>query len=113
VSEYRVQKRGGKGILTLNRTAKTGDVVALMEVVPEDELMLMTRQGVAIRSRVSEIRVTGRAAQGVKLVALDDQDVVQAVARVIPDDKDDVDGMDGAEGDAPAGELDLGAGPDA
>ncbi|MDQ8161249.1 MAG: DNA gyrase subunit A [Gemmatimonadota bacterium] len=113
VSEYRVQKRGGKGILTLNRTAKTGDVVALMEVVPEDELMLMTRQGVAIRSRVSEIRVTGRAAQGVKLVALDDQDVVQAVARVIPDDKDDVEGMDGAEGDAPVGELDLGAGPDA
>jgi hypothetical protein len=89
VSEYRVQKRGGKGILTLNRTAKTGDVVALMEVVPEDELMLMTRQGIAIRSTVSEIRVTGRAAQGVKLVALDENDVVSAVARVIPDDKDD------------------------
>jgi DNA gyrase subunit A len=113
VSEYRVQKRGGKGILTLNRTAKTGDVVALMEVVPEDELMLMTRQGVAIRSRVSEIRVTGRAAQGVKLVALDDHDVVQAVARVIPDDKDDVDGVEGAEGDAPAGELGLDGGGDA
>jgi len=113
VSEYRVQKRGGKGILTLNRTAKTGDVVALMEVVPEDELMLMTRQGVAIRSRVSEIRVTGRAAQGVKLVALDDHDVVQAVARVIPDDKDDVDGVEGvegAEGDAPTGELGLDGG---
>ena len=113
VSEYRVQKRGGKGILTLNRTAKTGDVVALMEVVPEDELMLMTRQGVAIRSRVSEIRVTGRAAQGVKLVALDDHDVVQAVARVIPDDKDDEDGVEGAEGDAPAGELGLDGGGDA
>ena len=113
VSEYRVQKRGGKGILTLNRTAKTGDVVALMEVVPEDELMLMTRQGVAIRSRVSEIRVTGRAAQGVKLVALDDHDVVQAVARVIPDDKDDVDGVEGTEGDAPTGELTLDGGGDA
>lgn len=113
VSEYRVQKRGGKGILTLNRTAKTGDVVALMEVVPEDELMLMTRQGVAIRSRVSEIRVTGRAAQGVKLVALDDHDVVQAVARVIPDDKDDVDGVEGSEGDAPTGELGLDGGGDA
>lgn len=113
VSEYRVQKRGGKGILTLNRTAKTGDVVALMEVVPEDELMLMTRQGVAIRSRVSEIRVTGRAAQGVKLVALDDHDVVQAVARVIPDDKDDADGVAGAEGDAPTGELELDGGGDA
>ncbi|WP_396201706.1 DNA gyrase subunit A [Gemmatimonas sp.] len=113
VSEYRVQKRGGKGILTLNRTAKTGDVVALMEVVPEDELMLMTRQGVAIRSRVSEIRVTGRAAQGVKLVALDEHDVVQAVARVIPDDKDDADGVAGAEGDTPTGELELDGGGDA
>ena len=95
VSEYRVQRRGGKGILTLNRTVKTGDVVALMEVVPEDELMLMTRQGIAIRSKVSEIRVTGRAAQGVKLVALDEHDVVSAVARVIPDDKEDgVEGVD-------------------
>ena len=113
VSEYRVQKRGGKGILTLNRTSRTGDVVALMEVVPEDELMLMTRQGVAIRSRVSEIRVTGRAAQGVKLVALDEHDVVQAVARVIPDDKEDADGVEGAEGDAPTGELELDGGGDA
>lgn len=113
VSEYRVQKRGGKGILTLNRTSRTGDVVALMEVVPEDELMLMTRQGVAIRSRVSEIRVTGRAAQGVKLVALDEYDVVQAVARVIPDDKEDADGVEGAEGDAPTGELELDGGSDA
>ena len=113
VSEYRVQKRGGKGILTLNRTAKTGDVVALMEVVPEDELMLMTRQGVAIRSRVSEIRVTGRAAQGVKLVALDEHDVVQAVARVIPDDKDEGEGVEGTEGHAPTGELGLEGGGDA
>ena len=110
VSEYRVQKRGGKGILTLNRTGRTGDVVALMEVVPEDELMLMTRQGVAIRSRVSEVRVAGRATQGVKLVALDEHDVVQAVARVIPDDKDDVEGVDGAEGEALAGELGLDGG---
>jgi DNA gyrase subunit A len=99
VSDYRVQKRGGKGILTLNRTSKTGDVVALMEVVPEDELMLMTRQGIAIRSKVSEIRVTGRAAQGVKLVALDEHDVVSAVARVIPEEKDD-EGEGGDEGGA-------------
>ncbi len=92
VSEYRVQKRGGKGIKTLDLTAKTGHVVALMEVVPEDELMLMTKGGIAIRTKVSEIRVTGRIAQGVKLVALDDQDVVSAVARVIPDDKDEGEG---------------------
>jgi DNA gyrase subunit A len=88
IDEYRVQKRGGKGILTLNRTERTGDVVALLEVVTEDELMIMTRQGVAIRTKVSEIRVASRATQGVKLVALDDKDYVSAVARVVPDDKD-------------------------
>jgi DNA gyrase subunit A len=102
VGEYRVQKRGGKGIKTLDLTSKTGHVVALLEVVPADELMLMTRGGIAIRSKVSEIRVTGRVAQGVKLVALDDQDVVSAVARVIPeeDGKDDgrEEGAEGAEG---------------
>ena len=104
VGEYRAQKRGGKGVKTLDLTQKTGHVVALLEVVPEDELMLMTRGGIAIRSKVSEIRVTGRVAQGVKLVALDDQDVVSAVARVIPeeDGKDDgrEEGTEGAEGGA-------------
>jgi len=112
IDEYRVQKRGGKGILTLNRTDRTGDLVALMEVVAEDELMLMTRQGVAIRIKVSDIRVASRATQGVKLVALDDKDVVSAVARVIPDDKEGT--IEAAEGpvvsdpdEPPTGELDL------
>jgi DNA gyrase subunit A len=88
IEEYRVQKRGGKGILTLNRTDKTGDVVALMEVLPEDEVMLITKQGVVIRSGVDQVRVTGRNAQGVRLVHLDDKDCVVAVARVVPEDKD-------------------------
>ncbi len=103
IDEYRVQKRGGKGILTLNRTDRTGDVVALMEVVPEDELMLMTRQGVAIRIKVSEIRVASRATQGVKLVALDDKDVVSAVARVVPDETETLPEATGG----PIGELGL------
>jgi len=111
ISEYRVQKRGGKGILTLNRTERTGDVVALMEVVPEDELMLMTRQGVAIRIKVSDIRVASRATQGVKLVALDDKDIVSAVARVVPDDKEGTAESPAAPttppDDNPSGELDL------
>jgi DNA gyrase subunit A len=81
-----VQRRGGKGILTLNRTEKTGDVVALMEVLPEDEIMLITKGGVIIRSPVSQVRVTGRNAQGVHLVHLDEGDLVTAVARVVPDD---------------------------
>jgi len=86
IEDYRVQRRGGKGILTLNRTEKTGDVVALMEVLPEDEIMLITKGGVIIRSPVSQVRVTGRNAQGVHLVHLDEGDLVTAVARVVPDD---------------------------
>ena len=86
IEDYRVQRRGGKGILTLHRTEKTGDVVALMEVLPEDEIMLITKGGVIIRSPVSQVRVTGRNAQGVRLVHLDEGDLVTAVARVVPDD---------------------------
>ena len=86
IDDYRVQKRGGKGIITVNRTEKTGDVVGVMEVLPEDEIMLITRLGVIIRSSVAQIRVTGRIAQGVRLVNLDDGDVLTAVARVIPED---------------------------
>jgi DNA gyrase subunit A len=91
IDDYRVQKRGGKGIITVNRTERTGDVVGVMEVLPEDEIMLITRQGVIIRSSVAQIRVTGRIAQGVRLVNLDDGDVLTAVARVIPEDDDDGD----------------------
>src|SRR5690606_24211906 len=86
-----------KGIMTLNHIDKTGDVVGLMEVLPEDEIMLITRNGVVIRSPVSQVRVTGRVAQGVKLVQLDDRDAVVAVARVVPED-DEVDaGVAGGE----------------
>ena len=91
INEYRVQKRGGKGIITVNRTEKTGDVVTLMEVLPEDEIMLITLQGVVIRSSVSQVRVTGRIAQGVRLVNLDGGDLVTAVARVVPEEKSEGD----------------------
>jgi DNA gyrase subunit A len=86
MDEYRVQKRGGKGIITLNRTDKTGDVVALKEVLPDDELMLITKHGVVIRMPVKGIRVSGRNTQGVKLVNLDDGDRVCDVARVVIED---------------------------
>ncbi|HVF39976.1 MAG TPA: DNA gyrase subunit A [Gemmatimonadaceae bacterium] len=88
IDDYRVQRRGGKGIITVNRTERTGDVVGVMEVLPEDEIMLITRNGVIIRSSVAQIRVTGRIAQGVRLVNLDDGDILTAVARVIPEDDD-------------------------
>jgi DNA gyrase subunit A len=94
IDDYRVQKRGGKGIITIHRTEKTGDAVSIMEVLPEDELMLMTKQGILIRMSVKGIRVAGRNTQGVKLVNLDDKDLVMAVARVVPEDDDEVEGSD-------------------
>jgi DNA gyrase subunit A len=90
IDEYRVQKRGGKGIITLNRTDKTGDVVALKEVLPGDELMLITQHGVIIRMPVKGIRVSGRNTQGVKLVELHSGDVVRDVARVVPEEEGEV-----------------------
>jgi len=86
IDEYRVQKRGGKGIITVHRTDKTGDAVSIKEVLPDDELMLITKQGIAIRMPVKGIRVAGRNTQGVKLVNLESSDLVMDVARVVPDD---------------------------
>jgi DNA gyrase subunit A len=93
LSEYRVQGRGGKGILTLNRTDKTGNVVAVREVVPDEEIMLITKNGVIIRSPVNQVRNTGRNAQGVKLVNLDNLDEVCAVATVVSEKEEDGDGV--------------------
>jgi DNA gyrase subunit A len=109
IADYRVQKRGGKGIITVNRTEKTGDVVTLMEVLAEDEIMIITRGSMIIRSPVSQVRVAGRNTQGVKLVNLDVGDAVTAVARVIPEDDKDGEGeiVEGAaEGGEAAGRSD-------
>ncbi|MCX5756469.1 MAG: DNA gyrase subunit A [Gemmatimonadetes bacterium] len=107
IDEYRVQKRGGKGIKTVNRTEKTGDVVALMEVLPEDEIMLITKTGQTIRAPVSGVRVAGRNTQGVKLMNLDPGDLVTAVARVIPDDTAEGGGEEGGDEAGPEEVLEL------
>ncbi len=86
LSEYRVQKRGGKGIITFKNTDKTGVCVALKEVQPEDELMMITRIGVIIRVPVDGIRVIGRNTQGVRVMNLDQGDTIVAVARVVTED---------------------------
>jgi DNA gyrase subunit A len=87
LSDYRVQKRGGKGIITLKKTDKTGSIVALKEVIPEDELMMITRHGVIIRLPVDGIRVIGRNTQGVRVMNLDSGDAVVDVARVVKEDE--------------------------
>jgi DNA gyrase subunit A len=87
LSEYRVQKRGGKGIITLKKTDKTGGMIALMEVIPADELMMITRHGVIIRVPVDGISVIGRNTQGVKVMNLEAGDSVVDVARVVKEDE--------------------------
>jgi DNA gyrase subunit A len=87
LSDYRVQKRGGKGIITLKKTDKTGSIVALKEVIPDDELMMITRHGVIIRLPVDGIRVIGRNTQGVKVMNLDQGDAVVDVARVVKEEE--------------------------
>jgi len=115
IDAYRLQKRGGKGVINLKTTERTGKVVAIKSVVPGDQLMLITRNGVINRQRVDEIRVIGRATQGVRLVNLDKNDRVMDVARVIPENAADDSGDDSAD-DSPetSGVQDgEGADPDA
>jgi DNA gyrase subunit A len=85
VDEYRTQRRGGKGLINLRLTPKTGEVIAVKEVTDDDELMLVTRAGVINRQHASEIRVIGRNTQGVRLVSLDEGDEVVDVARILAD----------------------------
>ncbi|HZI21375.1 MAG TPA: DNA gyrase subunit A [Gemmatimonadales bacterium] len=87
LDEYRVQHRGGRGIITLKRADKTGDIVALKEVLPDDELMMITKKGIMIRVPVEGIRISGRNTQGVKVMNLTTGDLVVDVARVVKEDE--------------------------
>src|SRR5881409_3064819 len=87
LDEYRVQHRGGRGIITLKRSDKTGDIVALKEVLPDDELMMITKKGIMIRVPVEGIRISGRNTQGVKIMNLIPGDLVVDVARVVKEDE--------------------------
>ena len=93
--DYMAKNRGGIGMLTMKCTEKTGPVVGSLSVEEPDELMLMTDGGQSIRIRVSDVRETGRNAQGVKLVTLNEGEKLQAVARVMPDDESDEESEDG------------------
>ena len=82
-NEYRLQGRGGKGIITMKVTDKTGEVVSALSVRQPDEIMLITSGGQSVRTRVSEIRMTGRNAQGVRLIGLAEGEKLQATAMVV------------------------------
>src|SRR6266576_2704485 len=101
LDEYRVQHRGGRGIITLKRADKTGNIVALKEVLPDDELMMITKKGIMIRVPVEGIRISGRNTQGVKIMNMTAGDLVVDVARVVKEDEADDGEGDAEDGDAP------------
>tara|TARA_B110000967_G_scaffold136730_1_gene139588 strand:- start:1307 stop:2149 length:843 start_codon:yes stop_codon:yes gene_type:complete len=83
IIQYRTQTRGGKGVMTMRCTEKTGNMVNIMEVVDSDDLIIITNQGVLMRQPVAAIRTIGRATQGVKLVKLDKGTSISAITRVL------------------------------
>src|SRR4051812_36799873 len=87
VEDYRLIKRGGKGVINIKTSDRNGEVVGMKAVCDEDELMLITQKGILIRTRVSEIRETGRNAQGVRLIKLDEGDRLVALCKVDVEEK--------------------------
>ncbi len=94
--EYRVQRRGGKGLIANVLTAKTGDLVTALSVHEDDAIMIVTKKGTMIRMPVDGVRITGRSAQGVKLIDLDEDDVVMSATPVEPEDEGAPSSDDGA-----------------
>jgi len=84
IKDYRITKRGGKGVMTLKTTEKTGYLVSIKEVITNDELMIINKSGIAIRTKITDknIRVMGRATQGVKLIRLSEGDEISSVAKI-------------------------------
>lgn len=86
IEEYRITNRGGKGVKTINITEKTGKLVAIQAVNDNDDLMIITKNGITIRIHVSELRVMGRNTQGVRLINISEGDEIAAVAKVEKED---------------------------
>lgn len=96
--DYPTKGRGGKGVITMKVTEKTGPVIGALKVAEEDEIMLMTSAGQSVRIRAAEARLTGRNAQGVKLMNLREGESIQDIARVVSD-KSEEDEVEAASDD--------------
>lgn len=94
IEDYRITNRGGKGVTTLNVTEKTGKLIAIQSVTDNDDLMIINKSGVAIRTGVKEMRVMGRATQGVRLINLKKNDEIAAVAKVAMEEEVEMDEID-------------------
>jgi len=95
LEDYRLTNRGGKGVKTLNITDKTGQLIAIKSVTDNDDLMIINKSGITIRMAVKDLRVMGRATQGVRLIRIDDGDEIAAVAKVEVEEDEDQEYLDG------------------
>src|SRR5690606_35516622 len=102
MEDYRITKRGGKGVKTLNITEITGKLVAIKQVGDDDDLMIINCSGITIRISVSELRVMGRATQGVRLIKLNEDDRISSVEKIQNLDKVESDENAENEGNVPA-----------
>ncbi len=107
-SEYRAQRRGGKGLKANNLTEKTGELVTAISVHDDDAIMIVTKMGTMIRMPVVDVRMTGRSAQGVKLINIGKKDIVMSAALVDIDDEEEAAPAEGEEGNTPPAEAEEG-----
>ena len=99
VEDYRVTNRGGKGVKTLQVTEKTGNLISILNVTDDNDLMIINKSGLTIRMDVSELRVMGRATQGVRLISLRGKDAIAAVCKVPKSDDEDMEAIEGEVSD--------------
>lgn len=103
IEEYRVTKRGGKGVKTINITDKTGNLIAIKDVTDKDGLMIINRSGIIIRLAISELRVIGRATQGVRLINMKEGDEIAAVSKV--EVEEEIEALEGTSSETPTAEY--------
>jgi len=94
IEDYRITNRGGKGVKTISITEKTGNLVAIKNVTDEDDLMIINKSGITIRLAVTDLRVMGRATQGVKLINIKNDDSIAAVAKVTHEEEEEIDDVE-------------------
>jgi DNA gyrase subunit A len=101
LNEYRKTKRGGKGVMTMKLTDKTGGIISLTNVNDDEDLMIINRSGITIRMKISELRVLGRNTQGVKLINLRGKDYIASITKVPTDNEEEM-SNENAEGSTDA-----------
>jgi DNA gyrase subunit A len=89
INDYRITRRGGKGVITVKTTEKVGKMIALMEVIDTDELVIITSHGMVIRQSVKNLRVMGRNTQGVRVIRLKDDDSIADIAKVLSEEQEE------------------------